>query len=377
MYESIFMESNEQLGLLYNSYSKLIDLMDNFINEIKTTIVSVKKDPVSSTDKLKDSLQDLKKDMSLKLKPEAIDIKNIKETENKIKSSKSLLNKLLETLSGNKKEMSFLNTLNFNNDKIFLKEINENQYSIINTNLRNINFSMDYAEKYLLDLFNLTDQDLNILNILDSMYVKTNIVESGYENDLFEMIKSEIFLEEADNSELDDETEEEINEVIDQNDPVNDRSNIKDPKKAIEEEKNGANRKRLYIAFIQYAKQKNKKNLFSSIFDTEAFQETFSFIPESIRYFYRMANPIICIIDDLVFFSLNEIEEANTDNDQKDKYIIIASTDDYQIAISLENEKIYKVRILNNKITIDELIERSFDLWIQNIIGSKDYLNWQ
>ena len=161
------------------------------------------------------------------------------------------------------------------------------------------------------------------------------------------------------------------------NDPLDNKDKVSDPKKDIEEEKNGKNRKRLYYAFINYAKKQNDKNLFSSIYDPDAFQVEFSFIPESIRYFYRMANPVICIFDDLTFFSLNEIKEANKNNPQRLNYLVIASSDDYSVVISLKDEKIYKATLNKNDFKVLEVLAKSFDLWIQGLIGNTDFLNWE
>ena len=161
-------------------------------------------------------------------------------------------------------------------------------------------------------------------------------------------------------------------------DPLDDRKDVDDPSKSIEDEKNGKNRKRLYVAFIQHAKRRNKRNVFSSIFDSNCFDDVFSFIPESLRYFYRMANPVLCVIDDIVIFSLNELKKANAKNNQKQKYLIIASTTDYDvICIQLSNGKIFNAKIKDDKLVVGSQIAVSFDKWIQKLIGNVDFLNWK
>lgn len=377
-YVSIFVESNENLGLLFNSYLKQIESTIKFIDLLKESIDKLNDNPLEKIDYIKDKLNDYKKLMNFKPKPEPIEVSKLKVIDNQVKKAKSNLLKALNDLSKCKKALSFLKVFNFNNDKIFIKNIkNENDYQIINDNLRSLSFCIDYTEKYLLDLLNLTDQDNNILMILDVMYAKNHILErtnpmnrmQSFFNDLRDEFSDDYFYLES--AEID---EDDYNGT---NDPLDNKDKVSDPKKDIEEEKNGKNRKRLYYAFINYAKKQNDKNLFSSIYDPDAFQVEFSFIPESIRYFYRMANPVICIFDDLTFFSLNEIKEANKNNPQRLNYLVIASSDDYSVVISLKDEKIYKATLNKNDFKVLEVLDKSFDLWIQGLIGNTDFLNWE
>lgn len=347
MDESIFIESNENRGILFDGYKDYIDSIYKFIISFKAVIS--KEEDKSQLDKLDKVFKELKKKIKTDLKPKMVSNNDIEEYEKKIKDANKFLYKSLYNLSSIKKEL-------------------------INKNNSTFNSYVDTIEKYLLDLFNLVDQDLNILTLLKVIYVRNNINEStNIRQMFFENLNDEFST--VYNLTEEEETEEQIEDLNE--DPIKDRSKVKDPKKAIEEEKNGTNRKRLYIAFIQFAKRKDSRNLFSSIFDTNAFDETFSFIPESIRYFYRMANPIICVIDDLIFFSLNEIKKANENNNQKSKYLILAHSPTYEICIDLDNEKMYKGVIKNNNLIIHEMLDKSFDLWLQGLIGNTDFLNWK
>ena len=193
------------------------------------------------------------------------------------------------------------------------------------------------------------------------------------------------------------------------------------PKK---EDKNGVKRKNLYIAFIEYCKKLNPKNTFSSLFDKDIFKERYSFIPHEMRYFYRLANPMSCIIpviqfesvsffedtgiqqaldqikknnksedsedvdndlteendveetieDDsvenemMIFFSINDLPKINEKNNT-DEYVIFAGSPKEYYVFRNKDKKIYK----SNDDKITEPIAESFDLFIQKIVG-KEYL---
>ena len=190
------------------------------------------------------------------------------------------------------------------------------------------------------------------------------------------------------------------------------------PKK---EDKNGVKRKNLYIAFIEYCKKLNPKNTFSSLFDKDIFKERYSFIPYEMRYFYRLANPMSCIIpviqfesvsffedsgikqaldqikknnksesedvdddstkkdntdetieDDsvenemMIFFSINDLPKINEKNNT-DEYVIFAGSPKEYYVFRNKDKKIYK----SNDDKITEAIADSFDLFIQKIVGKK------
>ena len=191
-------------------------------------------------------------------------------------------------------------------------------------------------------------------------------------------------------------------------------------------DKNGVKRKNLYIAFIEYCKKLNPKNTFSSLFDKDIFKERYSFIPHEMRYFYRLANPMSCIIpviqfesvsffedagiqqaldqikknnksesedsedvdndlseendveetieDDsvenemMIFFSINDLPKINEKNNT-DEYVIFAGSPKEYYVFRNKDKKIYK----SNDDKITEPIADSFDLFIQKIVG-KEYL---
>lgn len=147
---------------------------------------------------------------------------------------------------------------------------------------------------------------------------------------------------------------------------------------AQEENKNGVRRKKLYIAFIEWAKSFNQKNTFGSIFDKDAFDVTYSFVPHEMRYFYRLANPILCVLSgSLTFFQVSELRKLNANNpDMKDALIFAATENDYRV-FSTRDKKVYVGvdKEDGSGIAFTKCLADSFDLYIQNMIDQGDILN--
>ena len=147
---------------------------------------------------------------------------------------------------------------------------------------------------------------------------------------------------------------------------------------AQEENKNGVRRKKLYIAFIEWAKSYNQKNTFGSIFDKDAFDVTYPFVPHEMRYFYRLANPILCVLSGkLTFFQVSELRKLNANNpDMKDALIFAATENDYRV-FSTRDKKVYVGvdKEDGSGIAFTKCLADSFDLYIQNMIDQGDILN--
>lgn len=362
MADSDLIPSGNKIGLLYHSYKRNFDLLAGFIRDISGQLNDFLKRKDSSAElDILDIVKGFKTSTKITLKPVSVKIAAIDKMFGILKRKRTELDKLLIKLSEFKKRMTFgfgiFGAWNVS-QKFIPKTADPNQYRVLNTNIRNLNYAIDWAEKILMDLFNYVDQDFNLLTIIERMYVKTKIYESTEETSLEYRYLTEAYLYE--------EAEEEKEKK--------DKKEIKDPSKQIENEKNGVNRKRLYVSFIEFAKKENAKNLFSSIFDSNAFEHTFAFMPDDVRYFYRMANPVICVIGDLVFFSLNEIKRVNEKNNMFPKYIVFASTDNYQVVLNLTNKKIYKAVLEKNQLVLKDMLDKSFDLYLQNLIGTRDFL---
>ena len=150
------------------------------------------------------------------------------------------------------------------------------------------------------------------------------------------------------------------------------------PKQADEEEKdkNGVRRKMLYIEFINWCKEFNNKNTFGSVFDKDAFHVSYPFVPQEMRYFYRLANPLLCILSgDLTFFALSELRKVNTDNNERDKKLIFAATKTDLRIFSTVDKKVYLGIEDNGMIKLTRVLGNSFDTYLQTMIKKGDILN--
>ena len=144
----------------------------------------------------------------------------------------------------------------------------------------------------------------------------------------------------------------------------------------VESDKNGVRRKKLYIAFIEWCKEYNPKNSFGSIFDKDIFKVSYPFIPEEMRYFYRLANPMLCVLGgDLTFFPVTELRKINNINKQLDKLMIFAATPNDLRVFNNDDKKIYRGTNKNESIELHEMLGDTFDLYIQKMINKGDILN--
>lgn len=182
--------------------------------------------------------------------------------------------------------------------------------------------------------------------------------------------------DEKDSSEEDQPPEEEVTEEPPKEEP---KKPVSMPKKvdAAEENKNGIRRKKLYIAFIEWCKQFNPKNTFGSIFDKDAFHVTYPFVPHEMRYFYRLANPLLCVLPGkLTFFQVAELKKLNSKNPHMDQVLIFAATEKDLRVFNIEDKKVYlATQEDNEEVKLGIVLGDTFDLYIQNMIKQGDILN--
>ena len=175
--------------------------------------------------------------------------------------------------------------------------------------------------------------------------------------------------------------EEGLNQSDEKKDPdtpkEEDRKKSK-PKQVDEAEanKNGVRRKKLYIAFIEWAKEFNSKNTFGSLFDKDAFTSTYPFVPEEMRYFYRLANPLLCVLGgSLTFFQVSELRKLNSGNNKLNEMMIFAATPNDMRIFNKKDKKIYRGVEENKQLVLKEVLSNSFDTYIQRMINKGDILN--
>ena len=142
--------------------------------------------------------------------------------------------------------------------------------------------------------------------------------------------------------------------------------------------RNGNSRRYLYNEFIKYAKDINSKNEFQTNYDGNVFIKEYPFIPYSMRFFYRVANPELCVIKDngtnLVFFQLSELKSINKDYNQlKEMMIFAATTKNFRI-LNIKDNKVYIGIEQNKKIILQQEVAKNFDSYLQTLIGRDDIL---
>lgn len=149
------------------------------------------------------------------------------------------------------------------------------------------------------------------------------------------------------------------------------------PKKVdrVESPKNGVRRKKLYIAFIEWCKEYNDKNAFGSIFDEDAFKVSYPFVPEEMRYFYRLANPMLCVLSgDMTFFPVAELRKLNAQNSDISNQLIFAATPNDVRVFNCRDKKVYRGTYENGALKLNEVLSDTFDTYIQNMIKKGDIL---
>ena len=164
-------------------------------------------------------------------------------------------------------------------------------------------------------------------------------------------------------------------EEIPQEEPPKKESYPKQTDRA-ESDRNGIRRKKLYIAFIEWCKEYNPKNTFGSIFDKDIFHVTYPFVPEEMRYFYRLANPMLCVLaGDLTFFPVVELRKINSNNSKLDEMMIFAATPNDLRVFNKKDKKVYRATEENGEVKLAEVLNDTFDTYIQKMIDKGDILN--
>lgn len=182
---------------------------------------------------------------------------------------------------------------------------------------------------------------------------------------------------ELDEEPVEEPQQEEQKEEPKEEEPKKEEKPLSMPKQtdAAEKGKNGVNRKKLYIAFIEWCKEYNSKNTFGSIFDKDIFHNVYPFVPEELRYFYRLANPILCVLaGDLTFFQVSELKMINKNNPNINEMLIFAATNNDLRVFNNKDKKVY-LATEENGIKLGQVLGESFDLYIQNMIKKGDILN--
>lgn len=191
---SIFVESNEDMGLLYNSYIDLIDDTDDFLEIVSSNIKKLNQSPAEIDLELEDDINTFREKILAEKIPDPIDLGDIKGIKSDLKGAKNKVDKILSKYVKEKDKIAYggnyLRAI-LVKPKVYHKEIDPEAYERINRNIRLVNLGMDWVEKALIDISNMIDQDANILTIVDKVYNKHHIYES---------IDEEIYIEASNKS---------------------------------------------------------------------------------------------------------------------------------------------------------------------------------
>lgn len=181
-YISIFQESNEDLGLMYKSYKPLANVVNSFLDELISNIATLNKEGTNANINLSNQIKAFKKDIGISMEPKAINIKEIDKYKSDIKSFQKEIKSILSKYIKARDSISYGGNL-FRSvimkPKVYNNNLNDEAFDNVNRSIRSIARAMDWVEKSILDLYNLADQDLNILTLVDSCYVKHHIYESA------------------------------------------------------------------------------------------------------------------------------------------------------------------------------------------------------
>ena len=181
-YTSIFIESSENLGVVFDSYKKLGTDTEAMLDKIESAVNDLNKNGDEAKIDLKSDISTYKTQLNCEKKPDVIDIRKVKATKAKIRMFRLKLDTMLSRLARIKDKVAYGgNYLRgiLIRPKVYGKNMDDEKYTKTNNNIREVNRAIDWVEKAMIDLFNLVDQDLNILTIVDKIYASNKIFESN------------------------------------------------------------------------------------------------------------------------------------------------------------------------------------------------------
>lgn len=228
-------------------------------------------------------------------------------------------------------------------------------FQISKTITRNNALNNEPEYFYLMDIDDKTAMEMN---------VQGRIIDTSNENSIQKSFDNNIFIEGA--------------VIKNSKENITEEKPISRPKQtdAAEKDKNGVRRKKLYIAFIEWCKEYNNKNTFGSLFDKDVFNVTYPFVPKEMRYFYRLANPMLCVLGgNLTFFPVAELKKLNSKNKRLSEMMIFAATETDMRVFNNKDKKVYLATEENSDIKLSEVLADSFDMYIQIMIDKGDILN--
>ena len=128
----IFTETSENLGLLYNSYKDLPEIINKFLKVSEDAVDKLLEDPKNNRIDLKNDISKFKNDINKKFEPSPIQMNKIKSLKQSISSIRSTLDKILNKYAKLRNRVSFggnyLRAI-VKRPKVYSKEVDYDSYS--------------------------------------------------------------------------------------------------------------------------------------------------------------------------------------------------------------------------------------------------------
>ena len=179
-YITIFTESNEDLGLQLDSYEPILATVNNFLDDVEKCIKEMNRGKSKLSIDLTARIKSFKTDVKKSIKPESIEIGRVPSYKKRVRTFQVALDRTLTRFSKLKDSVAYggnyIRAI-IRKPKVYSREIDTDKYEVNNSNIRAVNRALDWSEKVMIDLFNLADQDMNILTIIDRVYKKNHIYE--------------------------------------------------------------------------------------------------------------------------------------------------------------------------------------------------------
>lgn len=187
---SIFFESSETMGILYDRYNKIPDKIESFLNDIEKAVKVGSSKKIPDDINWNEKIESFKKSIEIDIKnPDPIDGSNLNSIRNKIKDTKDKTLKILDHLGRVRHIFKYGDNAIKGviiKPKVYQNTTDGDKLEAVNKFMRGAGRAMDWVEKFTMDLMNLVDQDLNIITLVKKVYFR-----KLYESDFCETEESD------------------------------------------------------------------------------------------------------------------------------------------------------------------------------------------
>lgn len=195
MLMGIFVESNEDLGLMYEGYKDIPDIVKKFLGFVHKAVdhasdEGIPEDDISS--ELKKFKQDCKTSMIKPVNTSTDDLKSVIE---KIKNVSDKTKECLEELGEVREKFRFGKNLIHGviiKPKVYTNSTDEENLSKVNKFMRQGGVALDWIEKVIMDLMNMCSQDLNLATVMDAVHFRECHETSDFMEEIDEFLESDI-----------------------------------------------------------------------------------------------------------------------------------------------------------------------------------------